>query len=33
VEDTKGMATRDYIIKKKLFEYTFPNLSIVEIKK
>lgn len=33
VEDTKGMATRNYIIKKKLFEYTFPNLSIVEIKK
>lgn len=33
VEDTKGMKTKDYIIKKKMFEYKFPNLSITEIKR
>lgn len=33
VEDTKGMKTRDYLIKKKLFEYKFPDLTIREITK
>lgn len=33
IEDTKGMKTKDYILKKKLFEYKFPNLTITEVKK
>ena len=33
VEDTKGMKTMDYLIKKKLFEYKFPDLTIREITK
>lgn len=33
IEDTKGMQTKDYLIKKKLFEYKFPYLTIKEIKK
>ena len=33
IEDTKGFITELYKLKKKLFEYKFPNLSIKEIKK
>lgn len=33
VEDTKGMKTKDYILKKKLFEYKFPELTIDEIRR
>lgn len=31
VEDTKGMRTEVYKIKKKLFEYKYPELEILEI--
>ena len=31
VEDTKGFRTDVYILKKKLFEYVYPNLTIKEI--
>lgn len=31
VEDTKGYRTDTYIIKKKLFEYKYPDLEIKEI--
>jgi len=31
IEDTKGKKTRDYIIKKKLFEYKYRDLTITEI--
>ena len=31
VEDTKGFRTKDYILKKKLFEYKFKDLSIEEV--
>lgn len=31
IEDTKGVKTAVYILKKKLFEYNYPNLEIVEI--
>ena len=31
VEDVKGMKTHEYVLKKKMFEYKFPNLTIVEI--
>ena len=31
VEDTKGFRTDTYKIKKKLFEYVYPNLTIEEI--
>lgn len=31
VEDVKGMKTDVYKLKKKLFEYQFPNLNITEI--
>jgi len=31
IEDTKGFKTKDYLIKKKLFEYKFPDLTIKEI--
>ena len=33
VEDTKGFKTPVYMLKKKLFEYMYPNLTIVEMKK
>lgn len=33
VEDTKGFETKEYKIKKKLFEYNFPELQIDEIRK
>lgn len=31
VEDTKGFKTEVYKLKKKLFEYQYPNLTIEEI--
>lgn len=31
VEDSKGMRTKDYIIKKKLFEKKYPDMSIMEV--
>jgi len=31
VEDTKGFRTDTYKLKKKLFEYQYPNLTIEEI--
>ena len=31
VEDTKGFRTEVYKLKKKLFEYTYPDLTIEEI--
>lgn len=31
IEDTKGMRTEVYKIKRKLFEYTYPDLEIKEI--
>lgn len=31
VEDTKGFKTEVYKIKKKIFEYVYPNLTIKEI--
>lgn len=31
VEDTKGFKTEVYKIKKKLFEYVYPNLTINEL--
>lgn len=33
VEDVKGFATDVYKLKKKLFEYKYPNLTIKEIKR
>lgn len=33
VEDVKGFRTKVYAIKKKLFEYNYPDLEIVEILK
>ena len=32
VEDVKGYKTKEYLLKKKMFEYKFPYLTIVEIK-
>lgn len=32
IEDTKGFKTKEYILKKKLFEYNNPWLEIIEIK-
>jgi hypothetical protein len=32
VEDVKGFKTKEYQLKKKLFEYKYPDLTIVEIK-
>ena len=32
VEDVKGFKTKEYALKKKLFEYKFPTLTITEIK-
>ena len=33
IEDTKGYRTEIYKLKKKIFEYQYPNLEIVEIGK
>jgi hypothetical protein len=33
IEDTKGFKTDVYKLKKKLFEYNYPNLTIREIKR
>lgn len=33
VEDTKGFLTDIYKLKRKLFEYTYKDLQIIEIKK
>lgn len=32
VEDVKGFKTKEYQLKKKLFEYKYPDLTIVEIR-
>ena len=32
IEDVKGYKTKEYLLKKKMFEYKFPDLTIVEIK-
>lgn len=32
VEDVKGYKTKEYLLKKKLFEYKYPDLTITEIK-
>ena len=32
IEDVKGFKTKEYLLKKKMFEYKFPDLTIVEIK-
>ncbi len=31
VEDVKGFRTKEYLLKKKLFEFKFPELTITEI--
>lgn len=31
VEDVKGFKTKEYMLKRKMFEYKFPDLTIVEI--
>ncbi len=31
VEDVKGYKTKEYLLKKKIFEYKYPYLTIVEI--
>ena len=31
VEDVKGFRTKEYMLKKKLFEFKFPELTITEI--
>ena len=31
VEDVKGYKTKEYMLKRKMFEYKFPDLTIVEI--
>lgn len=33
IEDTKGFKTDVYLLKKKMFEYKYPELGIKEIKK
>ena len=33
IEDTKGFKTKEYLIKKKMFEYKYPDLTIVEIER
>lgn len=33
VEDTKGFKTDTYLLKRKLFEYNYPELEIKEVKK
>ena len=32
VEDVKGFKTKEYLLKKKMFEFKYPDLTIVEIK-
>ena len=32
IEDTKGYRTREFILKKKLFEYNYPKLEIKEVR-
>ena len=32
VVDVKGFRTKDYMLKKKLFEWKYPNLTIIEVK-
>ena len=31
VEDVKGFRTKEYLLKKKMFEYKFPTLTLTEI--
>jgi len=31
IEDTKGFKNKVYLLKRKLFEYKYPNLTIIEI--
>lgn len=31
VEDVKGFKTKEYMLKRKMFEYKFPDLTITEI--
>jgi hypothetical protein len=31
VEDVKGYKTKEYMLKRKMFEYKFPSLTIVEV--
>jgi hypothetical protein len=31
VEDVKGVRTKEYLLKKKLFEKKYPNLTITEV--
>ena len=31
VEDVKGYKTKEYLLKKKMFEYRYPNQTVVEI--
>lgn len=33
IEDTKGMETEVYKLKRKLFEYKYPDLTIIEIRR
>ncbi len=33
IEDTKGFKTRDYMLKKKMFEYKYQDLELKEITK
>ena len=32
VEDVKGFKTKEYILKKKIFEFVYPELTIIEVK-
>ena len=32
IEDTKGFKTQEYRLKKKLFEYQYPDLEIIEVR-
>ena len=31
VEDVKGFKTKEYMLKKKMFEYKYPDLTIIEV--
>ena len=31
VEDVKGYKTKEYMLKRKMFEYKFPDLTIIEV--
>jgi len=31
VEDVKGVRTRDYILKRKLFKYNYPDIQFREV--